>query len=81
MSRRYCGGGGKDSWALPSNRVTACVRVGSHPHGYQLGDKGVVLRVARPMATRLRYYLVVMDKDGSDATGVLFGEDEIGDDA
>jgi hypothetical protein len=57
--------------------VRVRVRVSYHPHGYQLGDKEVIVRVARPMATRLLYYLVVMDKDGSDATGVLFGEDEI----
>jgi hypothetical protein len=45
--------------------------------GYQPGDKGTVLRASVSAATGERYYTVAMDKDGPDATGVLFAEGEI----
>jgi hypothetical protein len=45
--------------------------------GYQPGDKGTVLRTGSQPSIGGRYYLVAVDKDGPDATGVLFGDDEI----
>ena len=62
----------------PGGRVR--VRVGHHPHGYQAGDKGIVPRVATPMATDINHELLAMDKDGPEATRVLFNTDEIGPD-
>jgi hypothetical protein len=44
---------------------------------YQPRDKGTVLRAGSQPSIGRRYYLVAMDKDGPDATGVLFGDDEI----
>jgi hypothetical protein len=54
-------------------RVAARYRIA----GYQPGDKGTVLRSSISAATGERYYTVEMDKDGPDATGVLFTEGEI----
>jgi hypothetical protein len=54
-------------------RVTARNRMA----GYQPGDKGTVLRASVSAATGERYYSVVMDKDGPDATGAVFTEGEI----
>jgi hypothetical protein len=62
----------------PGGRVR--VRVGHHPHGYHAGDKGIVPRVATPMATDINHELLAMDKDGPEATRVLFNTDEIGPD-
>jgi hypothetical protein len=45
--------------------------------GYQSGDQGTVLRVSISAATGERNYTVAMDKDGPDATAVLFTEGEI----
>jgi hypothetical protein len=54
-------------------RVTTACRA----QGYQPGDKGTVLRASTLVTTRSPYYTVAMDKDGPDATGVVFAEDEI----
>jgi hypothetical protein len=54
-------------------RVTVYGRVA----GYQPGDKGTVLRTPPPAVTGLAYYLVAMDKDKPDDTGVLFAAHEI----
>jgi hypothetical protein len=35
------------------------------------------VRVAKLAATRIHYYLVVMDKNGPDATRILFNADEV----
>ena len=46
--------------------------------GYQPGDKGTVVRgPSTATITGERYYTVTMDRDGPDATGVVFAEDEI----
>jgi hypothetical protein len=57
------------------DRVRVCRA--NHPHGYPRGAKGTVLRVATRVTTGAPYYLVAMDGDGSDATGILFRADEI----
>lgn len=46
-------------------------------NGYHVGDEGAILRVETLATTRIRYYLVAMDKDGPEATGVLFNADDI----
>jgi hypothetical protein len=46
--------------------------------GYGPGDKGTVLREpSTATITGERYYTVAMDKDGPNATGVVFAEEEI----
>jgi hypothetical protein len=55
-------------------RVTARNRLA----GYVPGDKGRVLR--EPLTVTIngeRYYTVAMDKDGPNATGVVFAADEV----
>jgi len=59
----------------PGQRVRVTVR--NSVAGYQPGDKGTVLRASVSAATGERNYTVAMDKDGPDATGVLFMEWEI----
>ena len=55
-------------------RVTARNRVA----GYVPGDRGTVLREpSTATVTGERLYSVAMDKDGPDATGILFTEEEI----
>jgi hypothetical protein len=54
-------------------RVTVYGRVA----GYQPGDKGTVLRTPPPAATGVPNFLVAMDKDKPDDTGVLFAAHEI----
>ena len=46
-------------------------------YGYQPGDKGTVLRdvVTGPSGTC--YFVVAMDKDQPDASGIVFADDEI----
>ena len=60
----------------PGDRVR--VTLHNRPAGYQVGDKGTVVRGASTATiTGERYYTVAMDRDGPDATGVVFGQDEI----
>jgi hypothetical protein len=59
----------------PGDRVRVTVR--NHTHGYLPGDKGTVLRVSALITTGSPYYTAAMDKDGPDATGVVFAEGEI----
>jgi hypothetical protein len=53
------------------------VRVENHPDGHLKGDKGTALRVAKLGGTGTYHYLVAMDKDQPDATGIVFNGDEI----
>jgi hypothetical protein len=53
------------------------VRVENHPHGYPVGEKGKVLRVATLEATDIHFYLVAMDRDGRETTGILFNAEDI----
>jgi hypothetical protein len=53
------------------------VRVENRFHGYRPGDRGTVPRAAPLASTGARYYLVAMDKDGPEDTGVLFDAHEI----
>jgi hypothetical protein len=53
------------------------VTTASRAQGYQLGDKGKVLRSSTLVTTGSPYYTVAMDKDGPDATGVVFEGGEI----
>jgi hypothetical protein len=57
------------------DRVRVCIE--NHPHGYRRGDKGTVLRVAARATTGAPYYLVAMDKEGSEATEILFNAFDI----
>jgi hypothetical protein len=59
----------------PGDRVRVTVR--SRAHGYQPGDKDTVLRVGSLVTTGSPFYTVGMDKDGPEATGVVFAEGEI----
>jgi hypothetical protein len=54
-------------------RVTVYGRV----EGYAPGDKGTVLRTPPPVVRGMSNYLVAMDKDKPDDTGVLFAAHEI----
>jgi len=54
-------------------RVTVYGRVA----GYAPGDKGTVLRTPPPAVRGVSSYLVAMDKDRPDDTGVLFAAHEI----
>jgi hypothetical protein len=54
-------------------RVTAANRT----QGYHPGDKGTILRASTLVTTGAPYYTVAMDKDGPDATGVVFEGAEI----
>jgi hypothetical protein len=53
------------------------VRVETHPHGYRAGDKVTVLRVATLTATDIHFYLVAMDRDGRETTGIVFNAEDI----
>ena len=56
-----------------------CVRVTgrNRMHGYQPGDKGMVLRRVVTGPSGACYYVVVMDKDDGSKSGVVFSDDEI----
>jgi hypothetical protein len=54
-------------------RVTSCSSVA----GYQIGDKGTVLREVVSTSRGTLYYLVAMDKDDPSHSGVVFRHDEI----
>ena len=58
-----------------SDRVR--VRVENHPQGYPAGDEGMVLRVATLEATDIHFYLVAMDRDGRETTGIVFNAEDI----
>jgi hypothetical protein len=45
--------------------------------GYQLGDKGTVLREVVSTSRGTLYFLVAMDKDDPSHSGVIFRHDEI----
>lgn len=53
-----------------------------HTKGYQAGDKGTVLEgPAAQAGAGARSYVVAMDKDGPGRTSIIFGADEIEQDA
>jgi hypothetical protein len=43
----------------------------------QIGDKGTIVRETPLTSSDLLYYVVAMDKDFPDTTGVVFAADEI----
>jgi hypothetical protein len=59
----------------PGERVRLTVR--NRMHGYQPGDKGLMLRELAAGPGGTRYYLVRMDKDDPTKSGVVFTDDEI----
>ena len=56
-----------------------CVRVTgrNRMHGYQPGDKGMVLRRVATGPSGACYYVVAMNKDEGSNSGVVFSDDEI----
>lgn len=57
------------------DRVRVTVR--GRMHGYEAGDKGMVLRALAAGPSGALYYLVAMDKDDPTKTGVVFTDEEI----
>jgi hypothetical protein len=57
------------------DRVRVTVR--NRVPGYQPGDKGTLLRGPRTADGDPPYYIVMMDKDGLQGTGIVFAADEI----
>jgi hypothetical protein len=57
------------------DRVRVTVR--NRMAGYQPGDKGMVMREVADGPSGTRYYVVAMDKDDPQKTGVVFSDDEI----
>ncbi len=45
--------------------------------GYQVGDKGTVLREVVSTSRGTLYFLIAMDKDDPSHSGVIFRHDEI----
>ncbi len=55
-------------------RVTA----GNHVSGYELGDRGTVLKsLENPAGGDTRFYVVAMDKDHIAGGGMAFAEGEV----
>jgi hypothetical protein len=63
----------------PGDRVRVTSR--NRMHGFQPGDKGVVLREIVAGPSGAYYYVVAMDKGSSSQSGVVFSDDEIESDA
>jgi hypothetical protein len=59
----------------PGERIRVTVR--NRMAGYQPGDKGMVMREVAEGPSGTRYYVVAMDKDDAQKTGVVFSDDEI----
>jgi hypothetical protein len=61
------------------DRVRVTVR--NRVPGFQPGDKGTILSGPKSPDVDPPYYIVVMDKDGLQRTGVVFAADEVEPDA
>jgi hypothetical protein len=59
----------------PGESIRVTVR--NRMAGYQPGDKGTVMREVADGPSGTRYYVVAMDKDDPQKTGVVFSDDEI----
>jgi hypothetical protein len=59
----------------PGDRVRVTSR--NRMHGYQPGDKGVVLRQIVAGPSGAYYYVVAMDEGSPSQSGVVFSDDEI----